>query len=40
MGRLPEAWIAPPQVPELRELTKYRMKRVRLTGTDTRIGAG
>ena len=24
MGRLPEAWIAPPQVRELRELTRYR----------------
>ena len=25
MGRLPEAWIAPPQVRELRELTRYRI---------------
>ena len=24
MGRLPEAWIAPPEVRELRELTRYR----------------
>jgi transposase len=24
MGRLPEAWIAPPRVRELRELTRYR----------------
>jgi transposase len=30
MGRLPEAWIAPPQVRELRELTRYRHKLVRL----------
>ena len=26
MGRLPEAWIAPPQIRELRELTRYRHK--------------
>ena len=25
MGRLPEAWIAPPQVRELREVTRYRL---------------
>jgi transposase len=30
MGRLAEAWIAPPQVRELRELTRYRIKLVRL----------
>jgi transposase len=30
MGRLPEAWIAPPQVRELRELTRYRIKLVRM----------
>jgi transposase len=30
MGRLPEAWIAPPAVRELRELTRYRHKLVRL----------
>ena len=24
MGRLPEAWIAPPEIRELRELTRYR----------------
>ena len=30
MGRLPEAWIAPPEVRELRELTRYRIKLVRL----------
>src|SRR5215471_5330523 len=28
MGRLPEAWIAPPEVRELRELTRYRHKLV------------
>ena len=30
MGRLPEAWIAPPAVRELREITRYRHKLVRL----------
>jgi len=30
MGRLAEAWIAPPQVRELRELTRYRIKLVRM----------
>jgi transposase len=30
MGRLPEAWIAPPPVRELRELTRYRVKLVHL----------
>jgi transposase len=30
LGRLAEAWIAPPQVRELRELTRYRIKLVRL----------
>jgi transposase len=29
LGRLPEAWIAPPPVRELRELTRYRIKLVR-----------
>ena len=28
MGRLPEAWIAPHEVRELRELTRYRIKLV------------
>ena len=28
MGRLPEAWIAPPEVRELREVTRYRHKLV------------
>jgi transposase len=30
MGRLPEAWIAPPEIRELREVTRYRHKLVRL----------
>ena len=30
MGRLPEAWIAPPGVRDLRELTRYRQKLVHL----------
>jgi transposase len=30
MGRLPEAWITPPQIRELRELTRYRQKLVGL----------
>src|SRR3954451_7833968 len=30
MGRLPEAWIAPPAVRELRELVRYRAKLVAL----------
>lgn len=30
MGRLPEAWIAPPQVRELRELVRHRAKLVGL----------
>ncbi|HYZ57845.1 MAG TPA: IS110 family transposase [Streptosporangiaceae bacterium] len=30
MGRLPEAWIAPAEVRELRELTRYRCKLVKL----------
>ena len=30
MGRLPEAWIAPPEVRELRELVRYRAKLVAL----------
>ena len=29
MGRLPEAWIGPPEVRELRELTRYRQKLVK-----------
>jgi transposase len=36
MGRLPEAWIAPPEIRELRELTRYRIKLVqaRTSGKD------
>jgi transposase len=36
MGRLPEAWIAPHEVRELRELTRYRHKlvRIRTSGKD------
>src|SRR6266542_6313986 len=30
LGRLPEAWIAPAEIRELRELTRYRIKLVRL----------
>ena len=30
MGRLAEAWAAPPEIRELRELTRYRIKLVRL----------
>jgi len=30
LGELPEAWIAPPEVRELRELVRYRAKAVRL----------
>jgi len=30
MGRLPEAWIAPPAVQELRELVRHRAKLVAL----------
>ena len=30
LGRLAEAWIAPPEVRELRELTRYRIKLVRM----------
>jgi transposase len=30
LGELPEAWIAPPEIRELRELVRYRAKAVRL----------
>src|SRR5919202_609395 len=33
MGRLPEAWIAPPEVRELRELVRHRAKLVALRTT-------
>src|SRR5450631_3360263 len=40
MGRLPEAWIAPPRVRELRELTRYRHKLVGLrTSCKTQVHA-
>ena len=35
MGRLAEAWAAPPDVRELRELTRYRQKLVRAAATST-----
>jgi transposase len=40
MGRLPEAWIAPPEVRELREITRYRQLcrcRHRCRYAETRI---
>jgi transposase len=30
MGRLPESWIAPPEIRELREITRYRHKLVKM----------
>ena len=33
MGRLPEAWIAPAEIRELRELTRYRLKLVQRRGS-------
>jgi len=30
MGRLPEAWITPPEIRDLRELARYRQKLVGL----------
>src|SRR4029077_717730 len=39
MGRLAEAWIAPPEVRELRELTRYRIKLVRLRARGKKQGA-
>jgi transposase len=30
LGRLPEAWVAPPEVRELREMVRYRAKLGRL----------
>jgi transposase len=30
LGRLAEAWVAPPEVRELREMVRYRHKLVRL----------
>ena len=38
MGRLPEAWIAPPEIRELREVVRYRAKLSRLrAGLKTRV---
>jgi transposase len=40
IGRLPEAWIAPPEVRELRELVRYRAKLVALrTGLKAQVHA-
>src|SRR6266850_1611989 len=40
MGRLPEAWIAPPETRELRELVRYRAKLVALrTGLKAQVHA-
>jgi len=40
LGRLPEAWIAPPAVRELRELVRYRAKLVQLrTGLKAQVHA-
>ena len=38
LGRLPEAWVAPPEVRELRELVRYRAKLSRLrSGLKTQV---
>ena len=40
LGRLAEAWIAPPEIRELRELVRYRMKLVQLrTGLKAQVHA-
>ena len=40
MGRLPEAWIAPAEIRELREITRYRHKLVKLrTGCKDQVHA-
>jgi transposase len=40
LGRLPEAWIAPPEIRELRELVRYRAKLVALrTGLKAQLKA-
>ena len=40
LGKLPEAWIAPPEVRELRELVRYRAKAVALrTGLQAQLKA-
>ena len=38
MGRLPEAWITPPEIRDLRELTRYRQKLVGLRSSLQRPG--
>src|SRR6202047_1845647 len=41
LGRLAEAWIAPPEIRELRELVRYRAKLVRLrSGLKAQVHAG
>ena len=38
LGRLPEAWVAPPEIRQLREIVRYRAKLGRLrTGLKTQI---
>ena len=38
LGRLPEAWVAPPEVRELREMVRYRHKLSRLrAGLKTQV---
>jgi transposase len=38
LGRLPEAWVAPPEVRELREMVRYRAKLARLrSGLKTQV---
>jgi transposase len=40
LGKLPEAWIAPPQIRELRELVRYRAKLVNIrTGLKAQVKA-
>jgi transposase len=40
LGKLPEAWIAPPEIRELRELVRYRWKLVAIrTGLKTQVKA-
>jgi len=38
LGRLPEAWVAPPEIRQLREMVRYRAKLGRLrTGLKTQV---
>jgi hypothetical protein len=40
LNRLPEAWIVPPQLRQLRELVRYRAKAVQLrTGLKAQVHA-